>query len=283
MMEPTLVFRLSMLSLVVLVCLIVAALQTARTSRPMSLSMYFSLTTHDAPMHGRDSEGFVNTSDQGTSDAPENAAEAAAAAAGAAHMSRTRSDHDFDASPGTSSNLPSSPPLPPPSSEPLAVPETSTTSDALFTLVNNLKREASEAKTLLERVPSLVGLNVPSVAPSGISSDQPLRQHLVRTSQSGTDWRSLSEHALQERDMYRPLSGGSAPLQDLTHGAMMLDTTKRWVAPVQRPPVCTISKARASQVCHGTDQTSLIGTLLSDSEDTAMGSLVPRFGFNSVG
>ena len=54
---------------------------------------------------------------------------------------------------------------------------------------------------------------------------------------------------------------------------------QEWAVPQLRPPVCTTT-ARTT-VNSTTDQTALIGTLLSDAKDTGVGSMLPTFTFTT--
>lgn len=139
---------------------------------------------------------------------------------------------------------------------------------------------ASEAKKFLERVPSLHTSTVESVAPSSISSDGPLRHHLDADTKAGTDWKSLAEHALQERDMYKQLAQNLPPLSSFDSHDLVLNPTRKWTAPVHRSPACVVSKLNASNVCPTTDQSSLIGTLLLSAKDTVVGSIMPTSEFH---
>ncbi|MEW5315017.1 MAG: hypothetical protein WDW38_006474 [Sanguina aurantia] len=143
--------------------------------------------------------------------------------------------------------------------------------DPLLRLVGELVKEASarDVVRLLEQAPTLLqnsddvqeGL-VPDAAPE----EEP-----------PTDWRALAEHALQERDMYKMRSEG--PLPAFTSNDLVLDPTQSWRVPQPRPPVCVVSELRASKLCPSRDQSSLIGTLLTDAAHTSVGSIMPKFEF----
>lgn len=157
--------------------------------------------------------------------------------------------------------------------------------DPLFRLLSALALESldRDAHKILERAPSLpqVTDDSPSVSQSGLSTDQSLRQYLNRASEDATDWKSLAEHALQERDMYRQRSENLPP-PAFTSNDLVLDPTQRWRVPERRAPVCIVSDARAAKVCPGTDQSSLIGTLLTDARHTSVGSIMPKFEFHQL-
>lgn len=58
---------------------------------------------------------------------------------------------------------------------------------------------------------------------------------------------------------------------------MVLDDSMRWAVPQPRPPVCVTTARTACEEKPMMTQSSLIGTLLGDAEDTQVGSILPRF------
>lgn len=64
--------------------------------------------------------------------------------------------------------------------------------------------------------------------------------------------------------------------QSNTDNDMVLIKGLDWTIPQERPGVCRSSKPQ-DPVQYSTDQTSLIGTLLLDSENTKVGSIMPEF------
>lgn len=166
-------------------------------------------------------------------------------------------------------------------------------SDPLLRLLSALTLEAvdRDARNFMEKRPTLLQRrggddgssngDAQSAAAQGLSTDQPIRKYLDRASEAVTDWKSLAEHALQERDLYRSGSD-QTELPSFTSEDLVLDPSQRWRVPERRAPVCIVSDARAAKVCPGTDQSSLIGTLLTDAQHTAVGSIMPKFVFNQI-
>lgn len=164
--------------------------------------------------------------------------------------------------------------------------DASTMGDPLFRLLSALALENTlqDTRNILERAPALpqVSDEMPyqSASTQQVSTDQPLRQYLDKASEAVTNWKELAEHALRERDMYKRHS--EADLPAFTSNDLVLDHTQRWSVPQHRPPVCIVNERRASKVCSTTDQSSLIGTLLSDAQDTSVGSIMPKFAFHLI-
>lgn len=60
---------------------------------------------------------------------------------------------------------------------------------------------------------------------------------------------------------------------------MVLFPEHKWEVPQKRPPVCVGGDATVQPM---TEQTSLIGTLLSDAENTKVGSMLPKFVYKEL-
>ena len=60
---------------------------------------------------------------------------------------------------------------------------------------------------------------------------------------------------------------------------MVLLPDQKWTIPHKRPPVCTSQKCSFTPLY---EQSSLIGTLLSDATDTSVGSIMPSFKFKET-
>ena len=60
---------------------------------------------------------------------------------------------------------------------------------------------------------------------------------------------------------------------------MVLLPDQKWTIPHKRPPVCTSQKCSFTPLY---EQSSLIGTLLSDATDTSIGSIMPSFKFKET-
>ena len=58
---------------------------------------------------------------------------------------------------------------------------------------------------------------------------------------------------------------------------MVLLPDQKWNVPHKHPPVCTSQKCAAIPLY---EQSSLIGTLLSDANDSQIGSIMPKFTFS---
>lgn len=118
---------------------------------------------------------------------------------------------------------------------------------------------------LVTTIPSMIGDGM-STAPSNVMSDKPIRKFLDKMNEQGLGWRAESQAALADHNACDDL---------------VLDPSQKWKVPEPRPPVCVTS--RPSRICSSTDQTSLIGTLLRDANDTSVGSIMPKFKFHSDG
>jgi hypothetical protein len=58
---------------------------------------------------------------------------------------------------------------------------------------------------------------------------------------------------------------------------MVLFPEFKWDVPQQRPPVCYFSDQ--NNISPSIDQTALIGTLLEQSKNTSIGSIMPKFNY----
>ena len=58
---------------------------------------------------------------------------------------------------------------------------------------------------------------------------------------------------------------------------MVLRHDQLWKMPERRPPVCKMNSKKKCSVNPIEVQSSLLGTLLDDSKDTKVGSILPKF------
>ena len=57
---------------------------------------------------------------------------------------------------------------------------------------------------------------------------------------------------------------------------MVLRQDQKWTIPQKRPPICTSQKCDTLPLY---EQSSLIGTILNDANNTEIGSIMPKFSF----
>lgn len=99
-------------------------------------------------------------------------------------------------------------------------------------------------------------------------------------SKDGVDNKHRSEQALatavndRNRDELKNICERNKTFSKYHYEDMVLVPGQEWSIPQKHPPVCYGSKGNYNPLV---DQTALIGTLLSESKDTKIGSIMPKF------
>jgi hypothetical protein len=99
-------------------------------------------------------------------------------------------------------------------------------------------------------------------------------------SKDGLDDKYRSEQLLatavndRNRDELKNICQRNKKFSKYHYEDMVLVPGQEWSVPQKRPPVCYGSKGNYNPLV---EQTALIGTLLSDSKDTKIGSIMPKF------